>query len=976
MDTIRQKLIADRLGIAIEAVLYGLLTFMPLAFGVVHAWSEEVVILTAAVLLILSVIQRIMSQERMVGSWAVLPVVMLLLVVVFQLVPLPNNVVKAIAPNTHLIKTELLSQLTTSSKQTEDPSGLVEMDDEGAKNALKTRNATFQKMELTFYPSATWRGLRLMIAIASIFWVTLQYYTTPERIKRLLTCIAAVGGAIALLAILQVTSGTDKIYWTVPIVHESADAGSFVNHSNFAQFMNASIGAALALVLVKFHEFFTGRSIPAQSIDSKVLLTDTRHHGYDHGIDYHNPVNFATDIANYLTCPAGRWFWWMLMIIVLSMTSIFISLSRGGMVTMLIAASFTALLLTTRGSVKGRGWIMAIMALGSFICVLWIGFDAVYERLATLSDLQQAQSGRWQIVKDIALAWTRFPVFGTGLGTHPFVYSMFDRSSVPFTFGNAENEYAQGLEELGLAGFIPLLVFGIFICVAYVRCIRSSAMPVRSAAYGLGFGLLAVLLHSFSDFGQHLPANAVLTAIFSALLISLAKTQPRMYENAHEPVFTNNLQSAPSSTLKPLSVKPIQRYTTPSACGLLAVILLYTVFVPVGADDARIAEKHWASAQRSASHLESIDWVGSNAQYADLLRNASQAADLQPNNVEYRHWLNVWRWRSMSRITDVAGNVVLPPQAMPHVQRLVGEFADAIRICPTYGQSWTMAGQLQYFILDQKNDGSHLIRTGAKLAPCDATACFVAGLLEVTEFNQLLQSAQSLLSNNSSQEVPASRTEDQTGVQELASKTGMAAGLAVSGTETDLNSSVPSVPSVTNNSVQSVVTEPSFHWFARAVELDGRFFEDVAAVYLSLNRPDLAVDLAADDIGHLNRVATLLADSKTHSDLADAARQKVFDLLREKADDPDVSPATLASLASMYAKEDQLDAAVDFYQRALVADYGNIGWRMALARLLGESDDTDAAIKECRIVLRLKPGYSQAIRLIEKLSTESTASQQ
>ena len=150
---------------------------------------------------------------------------------------------------------------------------------------------------------------------------------------------------------------------------------------------------------------------------------------------------------------------------------------------MLIAGGFTTLILTSRRSLKGRGWIIALMALCAFVCILYIGFDAVYDRLATLRDLHDAQAGRFQILKDIALAWTRFPLFGTGLGTHAVVYPMFDRSTIPAIAGHAENEYAQVAEETGLAGLVPLVLFAVIVWTAYARSVLNSRMPVRSAAY-------------------------------------------------------------------------------------------------------------------------------------------------------------------------------------------------------------------------------------------------------------------------------------------------------------------------------------------------------------------------------------------------------------------------------------------------------------------------------------------------------------
>ena len=908
----------QKIDIAIEVVLYALLAFMPFAFGVVHAWSELIVIFSAAVLMLLTAVKFFFSKAKPVLSCALVPLAVFVIVPVFQLVSLPSGVVKTLSPNTYKIKTDLLRKLPKPSE------------------TLDSSADEPKKMQVTFYASATQHGLRLVLSVAAIFFVILQHFRASDQIKRLLACITVVGGAVAVLALLQYVTRADGIYWTFQLPHNNiAGTGPFVNHSNYAQFMNLSIGAALALVFVKFHEFFTDRD----------AYVTTKSYSTRESKKYNNPVHLVTDTVDYLTNQNARWFWFTLGMIILSVASIFISLSRGGMLTLLIAATFTVLLLANRGSIKGRGWIMAFMALGAFICVLWIGFDAVYDRLATLSDFQTTESGRVQILKDIASAWTKFPVFGTGLDTHNFVYPMFDRSTISSMAGHAENEYAQLAEEMGLMGLVPMLLFGIFVWVAFAKCIRSAATPICSAAYGLGFGLLAVLLHSLSDFGQHLPTNAVLTAIFCALLIGLSRSSRKLKSKRYETEIQTSVYSAKDHNSKHSKSGFYNSASEAFFCLFIAAMLFWLTFSPNGALAARAAEKSYTAARKSADYLEILAWQGSSDQYIDLLRNAQEAAELQPDNVEYSHWLNVWRWHSMSRLTDESGNVVLPPQAMGHVISLVFEFCDGIKCCPTYGPSWAVAGQLLYFILENQtinpkepsamsgNEdqvksqvGASMIRTGYTLAPCDATVCFVNGLLEVIEFQRNPTTPDAI------------KNPDAT-IQHL-----------------ELS---------TKNS-----DKVGFTFFARAIELDRHLFTDIAAIYQGIDRADLAVELAGDDIGLLNRVASLLSKSGNHSQLADAAREKLFNLLLARADDPDVSGGTLASLAAIYAKEQNYEQAIDLYQRALVMDYGNVYWRLNLAKLMAEHDMNKECISQAKIILRLKPNYQPAVKLIEQVSVK------
>ena len=809
----------------IEWLLISLLAFMPLAFGAVEAWSEEVVVVLVGSICICFLLKLVFERNtRFIWSWAYIPIMLFILVAAFQLISLPTSLLSVISPSTAATKQELLGDLPNSSK-------------------------LLRSMTLSFYPAATKHNLRLVLAIAAVFLVVVNIYRRTEQIKRLLAAIAVIGGSIAMLALAQDLVGNGKIYWIVSPGVGEAYSGPFVNHSHYGQFMNLSIGAALGLLLVKVHETFTGKK-PTPPM-----------------------------VFEYLSSPAAKVIWLLVAMMIVGAATVFVSLTRGGMVSMFVAAGFTTLVLSWRQSLRGQGWIMALLALGAFICVLYIGFDAVYDRLASLRELHQAEGGRWQIVKDILLAWTKFPVFGTGLGTHEVVYPMFDRSTNTSLAAYAENEYAQAAEETGLVGLVALVGFGILVWASYVRNIRSASVPIRSAAYGLGFGLLAIMLHSLSDFGQHLPANAVLSGVSCALLLGLAGTGRK------------------GNPTRKVAISP--RCSRGSRVAVLVCVSGVWAWVLLGANSARLAEAHWKNALAAEQSLMAKDWQASDEEYINLISNAAAASDYQPDNVKYRHWLNVYRWKSVSRTIDPnTGEVAIPEQAMEFVGRIVDELHKGRLLCPTYGATYCVVGQLERFILDDPN-GAECIRKGFQLAPCDPTACFVAGLLDAEE-----------------QQIDA-----------------------------------------------------SFEKFSRATELDVRFFDSVADVYINhVSRPDLAVAIAGDNISRLSHVANALADIQEHKDIVEKAQARVVELLKEMCSEPDAPASALASLANICRKERDNEAAIEHYRRALALDYGQVQWRFELARLLAETGKIPEAIHEAKICLRFRPQFQAAEKLIEELS--------
>jgi tetratricopeptide (TPR) repeat protein len=403
----------------------------------------------------------------------------------------------------------------------------------------------------------------------------------------------------------------------------------------------------------------------------------------------------------------------------------------------------------------------------------------------------------------------------------------------------------------------------------------------------LGFGLLAILIHSFSDFGQHMPANACLSALSCGLLVGLARRE------------------APEHTLRGSTAV----FRASVAARAVVTLLIAAIFV-WAIDEARNAygaESHWRQALRAENTLRENDWLGTNEEYDELLSHAEQAVARQPANVNYRHWLNVYRWHAISRVTDPeTGNLVVTAQTLEFTKRIVDELNQARVLCPTFGATYCVAGQLEKFVLNEPA-GSRNIRKGFELAPCDATACYTAGLLDVLE-GQI---------------------------------------------------------------------DASFEKFSRALELDGSLIKDIVDVYVrQVNRPDLAVAIAGDNIGRLSQVANVLSETAGQEDLAVKARSEATKLLKAKCEQPDAPAWVLASMANVCRQENDYNDAADYYKRALSLDYGQVDWRLNLAQILAKSGQVSEAIREARVCLRLRPQMTAATKLIEDLSVLPNAIQE
>jgi tetratricopeptide (TPR) repeat protein len=150
-------------------------------------------------------------------------------------------------------------------------------------------------------------------------------------------------------------------------------------------------------------------------------------------------------------------------------------------------------------------------------------------------------------------------------------------------------------------------------------------------------------------------------------------------------------------------------------------------------DSWRRGEKSWDEALSREQELRGNDWKGSDGDYEKLLKAAEKAVWTDPDNVTYRHWLNVYRWHSVARQRDSKTRSVRVDQwTLGQTQKIVDQFKEGLWYCPVFGPTWTMMGQLEYFVLRQEA-GARDIRIGYELYKSDATACYAAGLLAVRQ---------------------------------------------------------------------------------------------------------------------------------------------------------------------------------------------------------------------------------------------------
>jgi O-antigen ligase/tetratricopeptide (TPR) repeat protein len=646
---------------AFTCLLAAMFAFMPASFGAVEAWSQLIVIAAAAALSLCLVARVAFDREfRFTWSWLYVPAALFILLIGAQLMPLSLGALKLIAPWNVSIRQQLLGANFPAGAWT----------------------------TLSLYPTATRDSLYLAMVCVAVFIVVASTYRSLNSVKTLLTVIFAIGCAEATLALAQIVSSSTSIYWSIPVSGQVVTSGTFVNYSNFAQFMNLSLGSGLALLLIRMRE---QSQYAAPSLGLKMTLQQCW--------EMHR---------------------WYLAGVILCALAVCASMSRNGVISLIVAAAITGIALYRRGTLGWQGWIVGALPLALFAVVLVFGFDLVYGRLATLHDADSFKS-RQQLTAATLRAWRNSPLLGTGAGTHEVVFPMYDESVSPVLAAQADNDYAQLLEETGITGAALVGAFAIGIGWLAIRLATRGQTPLSIGVFGLMFGLVAISIHSATDFGQRLPANGCLTATFCGLVVAMSRIEKR-HQGKDERAASNSIPA-------PLSVRRIL------SLGAAAVLVLVWGIAIRHAYTSYIAERWYAGALEIEGRLHADTTTSTDETYADLISTSQAAVDAAPYNVNYRYWLNNYRWESLSRNVDPAsGRTILRADAIPFVRQIADDLTATRILCPTFGPAYALEGQLRLFVLAD-TAGAELIRAGAKLAPYDPPTCLVAGELAARNGN-------------------------------------------------------------------------------------------------------------------------------------------------------------------------------------------------------------------------------------------------
>lgn len=207
------------------------------------------------------------------------------------------------------------------------------------------------------------------------------------------------------------------------------------------------------------------------------------------------------------------------------LAGIVVSLSRMGFISASVALGATLLALARpwlRGGRRLRGWRWILPLAAPLLLLLLAPTPELKQRFALAASTEEVgMDTRIAIWKDTAHLIADRKWTGAGLGAYERGLYLYKTVKPTRTVDFAHNDYLQILAELGIPGALLAAALGAWIVW---RCLAVALWQRGSRNWELALGLLgaivAIALHSLTDFNLYIPANAVAFAWICGLAVS------------------------------------------------------------------------------------------------------------------------------------------------------------------------------------------------------------------------------------------------------------------------------------------------------------------------------------------------------------------------------------------------------------------------------------------------------------------------
>jgi O-antigen ligase len=310
----------------------------------------------------------------------------------------------------------------------------------------------------TASPYSTRIQLLLLLATLIFLFLAVQAFRTLQDWRGFVWFGMGLGFVVSVFGILQHLTFNGKLYWFRELRYGGIPFGPYANRNHFAGFAELVVPLALVpLILGRVRR-------------ERLALVGL----------------FA----------------------VLPIAALFLSASRGGIISFCVQLILLAYLLLRRRGLGKHLLGVAAVVLPALLIVTWLGVGQILQRFSSMQSLEATEGkraamreGTWHIFLD-------HPLAGTGLGTLQMVYPAYETLYDGKIVNHTHNDYLEALAETGVLGglccawFLAVLLFQSLSRLRQNNYSFAGALQLSGMLACAGF-----LVHALVDFNFHIPSN-------------------------------------------------------------------------------------------------------------------------------------------------------------------------------------------------------------------------------------------------------------------------------------------------------------------------------------------------------------------------------------------------------------------------------------------------------------------------------------
>src|SRR6266404_6034865 len=323
----------------------------------------------------------------------------------------------------------------------------------------------------TASPYETRTELQLLTALTLLVFLATQAFRTADDWRFFVWFIMSLGFLVAIFGILQHLTFNGKLYWFREMHYGGIPFGPYVNRNHFAGFVELILPLAL---------------VP-------LVLGRVRRERW--------PV-----VGLFAVVPIG---------------ALFLSVSRGGIVSFGVELAVLALVMMQRRTMGKQLFAGAAVLLLALLMVSWLGVGQLLQRFSSFQSLEVSAGKRASMRRDTGHIFLDNPVSGTGLVTLQIVYPQYESLYDGKIVNHTHNDYLEALAETGILGGLCCAWFlGVLLSESLKRLRQlhnsfAGALQLSGLVACAGF-----LVHGLVDFNLHIPSNAFLFFLLAHLATS------------------------------------------------------------------------------------------------------------------------------------------------------------------------------------------------------------------------------------------------------------------------------------------------------------------------------------------------------------------------------------------------------------------------------------------------------------------------